>query len=220
MATKKTPSPAKPPARTLNDFRPLERNPNAHTEYGLSLLTSSVEQNGFTEAMVAAADGTLLSGNARAEVLADKGMVNPIIVETDGTRPIIHVRTDIPTAETPMAHRVILASNRVAQVDYAPDQAVIVAMLAEAKAQGGLDGLKGTGYTEHDLDQLLTDAAEAGFVPNEAPVIGTVNVSPEDVAAAADRLSKNFDGQSEYISVTCPHCAQDFHILKAELTKA
>jgi hypothetical protein len=85
---------------------------------------------GYTEPMVAAADGEMLSGSARLETVADVWGtdVEPIIVESDGTRPIIHVRTDIANAHTPEAQRIAIEANRVAQIDLDWNPEVLLAM--------------------------------------------------------------------------------------------
>jgi hypothetical protein len=196
-------------------IKTLEKNPNKHTEYGGKLLEDSYRQNGYTEPMVAAADGTLLSGNARAEAAADVfAGVEPIYVETDGTRPIVHVRTDIANAEEAVAQRIILASNRIGQVDYAPDNTVILEML-QAQIDAG-ETLEGTGFSEADLDTLLK-SGETGFTPNVQPMIGAVTVTEEDVANEAGKLEDQFQGQQQYAEVTCPHCGEKFFIDKGDV---
>jgi hypothetical protein len=103
-------------------FRPQTKNANRHTEHGLRLLEKSVQSDGWIDAQTAAADGEMISGTARLEVSAEKfGDVEPIIVESDGTRPVIVVRTDIPDLNDPRARRLSVAANQIAYTDYAPD---------------------------------------------------------------------------------------------------
>jgi hypothetical protein len=47
--------------------------------------------------------------------------VEPIVVESDGSRPVIVVRTDIPNADDPRAKRLSVAANQIAKTDYNPD---------------------------------------------------------------------------------------------------
>lgn len=101
----------------LARFRPLPNNPNGHTQRGMRELENSIRQDGYTEPMVAAADLTVLSGNARLETVADILDVEPVIVETDGTRPVIHIRTDIASADDATAKRIAVRANRVAELD-------------------------------------------------------------------------------------------------------
>jgi len=106
-------------------FKPLGRNPNRHKPRGMQELARSMTEDGYTEPMVAAADHTVIAGNARLEVAGQVFAGEPIIVETDGTRPIIHVRTDIATADTPEARRIAIRSNRVAELNLAWDADVL-----------------------------------------------------------------------------------------------
>lgn len=103
----------------LSRYKPATKNANRHTARGLKALSDSMRAVGYTEPMVAAADGEMLSGSARIETVADVfGVeVEPIVVESDGTRPIIHVRTDIPNAHTKAAQQIALHANRIAQID-------------------------------------------------------------------------------------------------------
>ena len=103
-------------------FIPQRRNLNKHTPHGLRLLEKSLQQDGFIDAQTAAADGEMISGSARLEVAADKfADVEPIIVESDGTRPVVVVRTDIPNLADPRARRLSVAANQIAKTDFDPD---------------------------------------------------------------------------------------------------
>ena len=52
-------------------------------------------------------------------------MPQPIIVHSDGTRPVIHVRDDIPNAADKRAVRLALAANRTAQTELAWDVEIL-----------------------------------------------------------------------------------------------
>lgn len=111
-------------------FRPQRVNANRHTQKGLSLLDDSIRGDGWIGAITVAADGETFDGSARLERVADvMPSANPIIVESDGTRPIFVVRTDIPNADDPRAKRLGVAANSIAVQDYNPD-GMILAMLA------------------------------------------------------------------------------------------
>lgn len=110
----------------LSDFRPTLRNPNAHTKRGLVLLEESMEEDGYVAPMTVAADGESLDGSARMEVAFEKFGDDAIVVEHDGTRPVVMVRTDIPAADTRQAKRIITRANQVGAVDLAWDADVMV----------------------------------------------------------------------------------------------
>jgi hypothetical protein len=80
----------------LTSFQPDENNFNNHTQYGMSLLEKSVERVGVIESITVSADDKVISGNARQEVMLSKfENIEPIVIETDGTRPVIIKRNDI-----------------------------------------------------------------------------------------------------------------------------
>jgi len=125
MAKRKT---AEPRVPALADFRPLAagRNPNKHTQQGLGQLDAAMSRQGYVAPMTAAADGSVLDGNARLETVATKFPgVAPLVVEHDGTRPVIMVRTDIASADDPLARDIIVSANRIAEVDLAYDLDVL-----------------------------------------------------------------------------------------------
>ncbi len=103
--------------------------------------------------MTAAADGSVLDGNARLETVATKFPgVAPLVVEHDGTRPIIMVRTDIKDANDPLARDIIVSANRIAEVDLAYDLDVLREFVAE-----GLD-LKPYEFDAKTLKELDSES--------------------------------------------------------------
>jgi hypothetical protein len=131
----------------LSELKPQRRNANRHTQRGLGLLEKSVQQDGWIGAITVAADGETFDGSARIEVGVATGFEDAIIVESDGTRPIIHRRTDIPTANDPRAVRLGVAANRVAQTDLAWD----VALLSDLHDEGIIGDL----FSADEIDALL-----------------------------------------------------------------
>lgn len=99
----------------LSDFQPLKHNPNKHTERGQGMLETSIEQVGYLDSMVSSEDGVILSGNARQEIAGAKLGDNVIVIETDGTIPVIHKRTDL-SSDSPQAKLAVVAANRVQEV--------------------------------------------------------------------------------------------------------
>ena len=102
----------------LSDFKPQTKNANKHSQRGRGLLDMSMRRDGYTAPMIAAKDGELFIGSHRLEVSADvfTPEVEPIIVHSDGTRPVVVVRDDIETANDPKAKRLGLADNRIAEL--------------------------------------------------------------------------------------------------------
>ena len=106
----------------MTKFIPQVKNVNQHTQRGLGLLEKSVQRDGWIDAQTTAADGEMISGSARLELAEDKfSGVEPIVIESDGTRPIIVKRMDIPNADDPRARRLSVAANQITSVDWSPD---------------------------------------------------------------------------------------------------
>lgn len=118
----------------LADLRPQVVNANKHTERGAAMLEKSLQTDGPIGAITAAADGEVFDGSLRLEKYADiMPGVKPIFVESDG-RPVVVVRTDIPSASDPRAKRLGVAANSIPAMDYNPDGAIL-ALLAREDAQ-------------------------------------------------------------------------------------
>ena len=120
-------------AKQVKDFRPATRNANRHTQRGLKALDTSIRNDGWIGAMTAAADGEMIAGSARLETVADAlgTDAQPIVVETDGTRPVVVIRKDIPTADDPRAQRLGLADNRIHALDISWDVEVLAGFDAD-----------------------------------------------------------------------------------------
>lgn len=111
----------------LSDVRQQQKNANLHSERGMAMLEKSMNRVGYTAPMIAAADGEIISGSARHEVAAEifGDESSPIVIESDGTRPIVVVRTDIPNASDSRAKEVAVMENRVAEVNLVWEPEVI-----------------------------------------------------------------------------------------------
>ena len=147
---------AKPP-----NFRPQRRNANRHTQRGLEALGKSIAEGGFIGAITAAADGEIFDGSARIEtVQKDFAHAEPIVVDSDGSRPVIVRRTDIPTADAPLAKKLAIAANRIAAIDLEWDPEI----LAEINEEIDLSDL----FYDNEISQILIEEEEiAPDDPNE-----------------------------------------------------
>lgn len=113
--------------KTIKSFHGQRQNANAHSPRGMGLLGESMDDVGWFTAMTATADGEVIDGSARIEkAQAAFADADPIIVESDGTRPIVHIRTDIPDAQHPKAKKLAVYANRVAEVNLTYDSAVLL----------------------------------------------------------------------------------------------
>jgi DNA modification methylase len=139
----------------LSNFKVQRVNANRHTQKGLRELENSIQRDGWIGAQTAAADQEIFDGSARLEVAEDKfDGVEPIIVESDGTRPVIVVRTDIPNADDPKAKRLAIGANAIAKIDLDFDPTILAALANEDPAIANL--LK----QDQDFSKLLQEPKE------------------------------------------------------------
>jgi len=110
---------------SLRDITPQQQNANRHTERGMGELEKSVQADGWIGAITVANDGETFDGSARAEIGVNAGFDDAIVVESDGSRPVIVRRTDIPTADDPRAKRLGVAANRVPELNLNWDASVL-----------------------------------------------------------------------------------------------
>ena len=187
----------------LDRYRPQGRNPNRHTQRGLGLLGQAISRDGYVAPMTAVADGEIIDGSARLEVVAEKLPNEVIVIEHDGTRPIVAKRMDIPNAQTEMAKRISIGANRIGQVDLDWDPDILKELSAEVDL--------GQFWNEAELKDLFEDID--GF--------GDGKETPEPQINKADELQKKWkvrhgdvfvipsnSGQTEEFGV-CSKCGQE-----------
>ena len=140
----------------LSDFRPQKVNANSHSERGLWALEESISNGGWIGAITTSADGECFDGSARIEKAYDLfgDEVEPIVVEIDGTRPVIMKRIDIATADDPKAKLLALNANRVAELNLSWNPEVLAGLDAEVDLSGLFTGdeLKGLVLEQEKLE--------------------------------------------------------------------
>lgn len=112
--------------KKITDLQPQKSNINKHTEHGERLLRKSVQSYGLADGITIAANDEAISGSMRIETLADMMPdVKIQIVETYGETLLVNKRMDIATPETKMGRALSVAANKIAQVDFLPDFALL-----------------------------------------------------------------------------------------------
>jgi hypothetical protein len=181
-------------APTLAAFSPLPagRNPNKHTQQGMGQLDAAMSRQGYVAPMTAAANGVVLDGNARLEAVSTKFPgVAPLVVEHDGTRPVIMVRTDIPNANNPLALDIIVSANRIAEVDLDYDLDVL-----RDFAAAGLD-LKPYEFGAAQLSEMaesFPDPAYDGPATKARYTVTFPESARDDVRATLRGLASRVEG--------------------------
>lgn len=115
---------------TLSSLIPDNKNNNKHTAYGMDLLEKSVNKVGIIESITVSNDDKIISGNARHEIIGKNFTKEAIVIETDGTQPIIIKRTDIES-DTKQFYEASILANTTAKKNIDFDIEVIDALAVE-----------------------------------------------------------------------------------------
>ena len=117
--------------KTIDDLLCDDKNANKHTQRGVGMTQASIQQYGYGDSLTVDKNGKIISGNSRAEILADVKMLDAIVVQSDGTRPIIHQRTDLDLDTDKRARLLSIAMNRTHEVSLQWDATVLSDLIAE-----------------------------------------------------------------------------------------
>jgi len=142
----------------ISDFAQDDKNFNLHTDVGMELLKKSIESVGVIESVTVSSDDKIISGNARQEKIIDVfgEDVEPIIVETDGKRPVVLKRTDIQSGTKQFYEAAILANTTAKKnisLDICLIQEVAVEMYNIEVEEIGIDSNE---YEDWELPNELT----------------------------------------------------------------
>ena len=146
--------------RKIADLRPDRLNANRHTERGSGMMENSIRECGFGDSLTVDKDGVVISGNQRLETLADIQMEDPIVIQSDGTRPIIHQRTDLSIKDK-RARMLAIYQNRVGELNLDWDVETLKSLSEDADL--------GKFWTEKEL-ALLFNMEMPGMTVEQAHV--------------------------------------------------
>ena len=121
----------------LKDFKIQSKNANKHTDRGLSALESSIDEYGWIGAVTVANNDETFDGSARLDAIKKQygDDAEPIVIDSDGTRPIIVRRTDIEDTDDPKAKYLAIAANRIAELDLDWDADVLAGLIDTLSAE-------------------------------------------------------------------------------------
>lgn len=151
----------------LSDFNHDDKNFNKHTDSGMDLLDLSVEKVGIIESITVSSDDKVISGNARKEIISKRfNESEPIVVETDGTRPVILKRTDIKSetkeffeaailANTVSKHNINLDLQKIQEVAVEEYQIDVEELGVEISESESLNGIKKEQLTYYKKTHVL-----------------------------------------------------------------
>ena len=114
----------------INELKPDSRNHNKHTKDGMDLLEKSVNKVGIIESITVSNDDKIISGNARHEIIGKNFTKEALVIETDGTQPIIIKRTDIES-DTKQFYEASILANTTSKKNIDFDMEVIDSLAVE-----------------------------------------------------------------------------------------
>lgn len=144
----------------LSGLIPDKRNANKGTAKGQKMIVSSIQQNGFGRSGLLDKHGNIVAGNKTTEAAAEVfGVdVEPVIVETDGKRPVYVKRVDLdlddPDPNNP-ARRLAYQDNLASHFSFDLDPVQVMADI-----EGGFD-FEAIDLGLDDLDELLKSTSES-----------------------------------------------------------
>lgn len=175
----------------MSKVRPQRKNANRHTPRGMGLLEASIQRDGWIGAITVAADGETFDGSARVEVTGANGMLDDaIVVETDGSKPVVVVRKDIPSADDPRAKRLGIAANRVAELNLEWEPGVLAELAGEMDLSALFNADELALYSEPAADEwggALSALPEGDRAPFQQMTFTLSDEQAEQVRAALER---------------------------------
>ena len=139
--------------RKLADLIPDHANANKGTERGRYALEASLRQYGAGRSILLDKNGRIIAGNKTAEVAADIGLEDVVIVQTDGTQIVAVQRTDLDI-DSAEGRGLAYADNRVGELslDWDAEQ-----VLADINAGVDVSAL----FRQDELDVMLDGLLDA-----------------------------------------------------------
>jgi hypothetical protein len=169
---------------SILDLTPDANNANKHSQRGMGMMQTSIEECGFGDSITADKHGNVISGNGRVETVADMQMLDPIVVTSDGTRPIIHQRTDLDLTTDERAKRLAILQNRVGETNLEWDAEALARLAAEGVP---LDDM----FSGDELNKILSDYENAGKATDGAAG-GVGDGENAAVAIVREKLTEKF----------------------------
>lgn len=145
----------------ISDVTPDVNNFNLHTPYGMQLLEKSLDEVGIIESITVSAEGEIISGNARHEIIGRKFDKQPIVVETSGDTPIIIKRTDIHSNTAQFTKAALLANTTATKninLDLDKIEEIAVEEFGLAVEEFGVDLIDGFGTKNKEINTEEIDS--------------------------------------------------------------
>ena len=145
-------------ARTT-DFEPDDFNLNEHTERGGDMLETSLQKTGVVRPIAVDKNGKVITGNATQQAAVNVGIEDAIIVKSDGTKMIVHQRTDLDLDDQGVVGEqtrfAAIMDNRVSEVNLKWDTDRLSKLRVGDEDAGivPMEGLR-QAWTDRELDHM------------------------------------------------------------------
>lgn len=192
----------------VSDLTPDRMNANKGNERGKALIEKSLRDYGAGRSILIDKHGAIIAGNKTAENAAAAGLVNVIIVKSDGTKLIAVQRTDLDLND-PKARSLAIADNRAGQLSLEWD----LETLKELESQGvdlapfwsakELEALWPTTPLQGDEDETPAPVAVPTSKAGDVYHLGKHRLLCGDSTAAAD-VGRLLGNVKPHLMVTDP----------------
>ena len=185
---------------TLNitDIKPYWRNPRQN-DGAIAAVKQSIETFGFNQPIILDADNVIIAGHTRYKALQELGIKKiPCVIKAD------------LSAQDAKAYRI--ADNKTSELSIW-DMDKLIPELREIEGIKDLDIY----FPKVSLEDMLKMSAGGGETFH--------NPTQEAIGKVQAKLEATFTNNSEarqsaYVEVTCPHCAESFHVDRDEIARA
>lgn len=172
----------------ISDLIPDDKNANKGTERGRYMIERSLTDLGAGRSIVVDKNGKIIGGNKTTEAAYESGIEDAIVIQTDGTKLIVHQRIDLDLDEDEKARKLAIADNRTSEISLTWDAEV----LAELAQETDLSDY----FKDEEIEDILAQMSKEATEFQGSQIFGDKPDENEDIDE--DEL-----GQTKH---TCPNC--------------
>jgi len=180
--------------KNIDSLVPYWRNPR-HNEEAVEALKNSIRRYGYNVPIVIDKNDVIITGHARYKALKQLGykQVKCVIADMDEEK----------------AREYRLVDNKVAEYSKWDMEALKV----EVRGIDEADVLKGLGFTEREIENMLRDTIGEGVFQYDDDMIQEVDRKTKEVFKERSK-----EAQDNYIEVVCSSCGGVFYLSRRGLT--
>lgn len=194
--------------QALDELSDDPHNPNVGTNRGRAAIDRSVRDLGAARSLVADANGFIVAGNKTAAALRNAGVREAVVVEVDGSTPVVVKRTDWDLKDPRgKARQYAVADNRATELNLSWDIDVL-----ERSVLDGVD-LVGSGlFSEQELARFiqLPEEVRTATAADDSAFDARPAASPHGLAPSAEPSDPGDEDPVAPAEHTCPACGHSW----------